>query len=50
MVDLIPLLGDGLLTIDGGYHKTARRMLLPAFHHDRLAATSTRWSRRPTAT
>jgi cytochrome P450 len=39
-VDLIPLLGDGMLTIDGGYHKRARRIMLPAFHRDRLAATT----------
>src|SRR4051812_19046231 len=31
-IDLIPLLGDGLLTIDGGYHRRARRIMLPAFH------------------
>src|SRR5687767_15808943 len=37
MGDLIPLIGDGLLTIDGLAHKTARRMLLPAFHHDQVA-------------
>lgn len=38
--DLIPLLGDGLLTIDGGYHRRARRIMLPAFHRDRIAATA----------
>jgi cytochrome P450 len=36
--DLIPLLGDGLLTIDGDFHRTARRIVLPAFHHERVAA------------
>lgn len=36
---LIPLLGDGLLTIDGDYHHRARRIMLPAFHRDRIAAT-----------
>jgi cytochrome P450 len=36
--DLIPLLGDGLLTIDGPYHRSSRRILLPAFARDRLAA------------
>ena len=36
--DLIPLLGDGLLTIDGAYHDHARRAMMPAFHHDRIAA------------
>jgi cytochrome P450 len=39
MGDLIPLIGDGLLTIDGVAHKTARRMLLPAFHHEQVAAS-----------
>lgn len=36
--DLIPLLGNGLLTIDGDYHRRARRIMLPAFHRDRVAA------------
>jgi len=39
MGDLIPLLGDGLLTIDGDYHRRARRIMLPAFHRERIAAT-----------
>ena len=34
--DLIPLLGDGLLTIDGGYHDRARRIMMPAFHRERI--------------
>ena len=38
MGDLIPLLGDGLLTTDGAYHRRARRIMLPAFHRDRIAA------------
>ena len=38
--DLIPLLGDGLLTIDGAYHRRARRIMLPAFHHERIAAAA----------
>jgi cytochrome P450 len=37
--DLIPLLGDGLLTIDGEFHKSSRRIMLPAFHRERIAAT-----------
>lgn len=36
--DLIPLIGDGLLTIDGDYHRRARRIMLPAFHRDAIAA------------
>ena len=36
--DLIPLLGDGLLTIDGDYHRRARKVMLPAFHRDAIAA------------
>ena len=36
--DLIPLLGDGLLTIDGEFHHRSRRIMLPAFHRDRIAA------------
>jgi cytochrome P450 len=35
---LIPLIGDGLLTIDGDYHRRARRIMLPAFHHDSITA------------
>ena len=38
MGDLIPLLGDGLLTTDGGYHRRARRIMLPAFHREQIAA------------
>jgi cytochrome P450 len=34
---LIPLMGDGLLTIDGEYHKRARRIMLPAFHTETIA-------------
>ena len=36
--DLIPLLGDGMLTIDGDFHKQSRRIMLPAFHHERVSA------------
>src|SRR6187549_588920 len=35
--DLIPLLGDGLLTIDGDFHRRSRRIMLPAFHSQRIA-------------
>lgn len=37
MGDLIPFLGDGLLTIDGEYHRRSRRIMLPAFHHEAIA-------------
>jgi len=40
MGDLIPLLGDGLLTTDGEYHRRARRIMLPAFHREQIAATA----------
>jgi cytochrome P450 len=40
MGDLIPLLGDGLLTIDGDFHRRSRRIMLPAFHHERVAAAT----------
>jgi cytochrome P450 len=40
MRDLIPLLGDGLLTIDGLYHRTHRRLMLPAFHRERIEAAT----------
>ncbi len=36
--DLMPLLGDGLLTVDGAFHRTSRRIMLPAFHRERIAA------------
>jgi cytochrome P450 len=37
--DLIPLLGDGLLTIDDAYHDRARRIMMPAFHRERIEAS-----------
>jgi cytochrome P450 len=36
--DLIPLLGDGLLTIDDAYHDRARAIMMPAFHREQVAA------------
>ncbi len=36
--DLIPLLGDGLLTIDDAYHDRARAIMLPAFHREQVTA------------
>jgi cytochrome P450 len=37
--DLIGLLGDGLLTIDGDFHRRSRMIMLPAFHRERIAAS-----------
>jgi cytochrome P450 len=39
--DLIPLLGDGLLTIDDDYHDRARAIMMPAFHREQIAAAVT---------
>src|SRR3954452_25330893 len=39
MGDLMPLLGDGLLTIDGDFHRRSRRIMLPGFHRERVEAT-----------
>jgi retinoid hydroxylase len=36
--DLIPLLGDGLLTIDEAYHDQARAIMMPAFHREQVGA------------
>lgn len=42
LADLIPLLGDGLLTIDGDFHRRSRKAMLPAFGRERIvAATAT---------
>ena len=40
MGDLIPLLGDGLLTIDGEFHRRSRKAMLPAFHRDKIAVAT----------
>jgi cytochrome P450 len=37
--DLIGLMGDGLLTIDGDFHRQSRKIMLPVFHHDHVAAS-----------
>ncbi len=37
--DLIGLMGDGLLTIDGDFHRQSRRIMLPVFHRDHIAAS-----------
>jgi len=33
---LNPVIGDGLITTDGEYHDRARRIMMPAFHRQRL--------------
>ena len=38
--DLVPFLGDGLLTTDGEYHRRSRKIMLPAFHREHLAAAT----------
>jgi cytochrome P450 len=42
--DLIPLLGDGLLTIDEDYHDRARAIMMPAFHREQVVASVTAMS------
>jgi cytochrome P450 len=37
--DLIGLMGDGLLTIDGDFHRRSRMAMLPGFHRERIAAS-----------
>lgn len=37
--DLIALLGAGLLTTDDPYHRRSRRIMLPAFHREHIAAS-----------
>src|SRR3954452_6948783 len=38
--DLIPLLGDGLLTVDDDYHDRARAIMMPAFHREQIVAAT----------
>jgi retinoid hydroxylase len=38
--DLIPLLGDGLLTVDEDYHDRARAIMMPAFHREQVEAAA----------
>jgi cytochrome P450 len=38
--DLIGLMGDGLLTIDGDFHRRSRLIMLPAFHREHIAASA----------
>jgi cytochrome P450 len=37
--DLIGLMGDGLLTIDGDFHRRSRLIMLPGFHRERIASS-----------
>src|SRR3954469_17710848 len=37
--DLIGLMGGGLLTIDGDFHRRSRMIMLPAFHRENIAAS-----------
>jgi cytochrome P450 len=37
--DLTGFAGDGLLTTDGEFHRASRRIILPAFHHERIVAS-----------
>ncbi len=37
--DLMGLMGDGLLTIDGDFHRRSRMIMLPAFHRENIAAS-----------
>ena len=39
MRELIGLMGDGLLTIDGEFHRRSRLAMLPGFHRERIAAS-----------
>jgi cytochrome P450 len=39
--DLIGFAGDGLLTTDGPFHRASRRIMLPAFHHERILSSLT---------
>src|SRR4051794_12737816 len=38
--DLIPLIGDGLLTTDGEYHDRAREIMMPVFHRERIGSAT----------
>jgi retinoid hydroxylase len=37
--ELTGLMGDGLLTIDGDFHRVSRQVMLPAFHREQIAAS-----------
>jgi cytochrome P450 len=36
--EMIPLIGNGLLTTDGDYHRRSRAIMLPAFHRESIGA------------
>jgi retinoid hydroxylase len=38
--DLTMLIGDGLLTTDGEFHRRSRLMMLPAFHREQIEAST----------
>lgn len=38
--ELIPFLGDGLITTDEEFHDRSRRLMLPVFHTERLAVAT----------
>jgi cytochrome P450 len=40
--ELIPFLGNGLITTDAEYHDRSRRLLLPVFRTERLEAATVR--------
>jgi retinoid hydroxylase len=47
--DLIPLLGDGLLTVDEEFHDRARAIMMPAFHREQVAAATAAMEREAAA-
>jgi len=47
--DLIPLLGDGLLTVDDEFHDRARAIMMPAFHREQVAAATNAMEREAEA-
>jgi cytochrome P450 len=47
--ELIGFTGDGLLTTDGDFHRTSRRIMLPAFHTEQIAASLATMAEETTA-
>jgi cytochrome P450 len=35
---LVDIIGDGILMVDGDYHRDMRRLVLPALHHESIAS------------